>query len=243
MAPQNHVENPDILLEEDCIWVFGYGSLVWKPDFKYTMKQIGCLKGFVRRFWQGSVTHRGYPGAPGRVATLIEKEKGLTWGVAFKIEGEKQIQEALEKLNCRECVLGGYIVQMIDFFPNDGTAPFKSLVFRATPNNDLYLGEATEAEIAQQVVTSHGFSGPNSEYVTRLAEFMETELPEVEDCHLYQITAHVRMGIKKNNLVSSMNIDCQCSPISTVLTPVISKWMITKEYGNVSTEGSAAKAS
>lgn len=47
------------ILSEKSLWIFGYGSLVWKPDFKYKRSKVGYIHGYKRRFWHGDNFHRG----------------------------------------------------------------------------------------------------------------------------------------------------------------------------------------
>ena len=63
-----------ILSGEEPIYVFGYGSLTWKPDFEYDSKTLGYIKGYERRFWQGSTYHRGTVEHPGRCLTITPVE-------------------------------------------------------------------------------------------------------------------------------------------------------------------------
>ena len=62
----------DLLCETEVIYVFGYGSLTWKPDFESDRRVLGYIKGYERRFWQGSTYHRGTTENPGRCLTLTK---------------------------------------------------------------------------------------------------------------------------------------------------------------------------
>lgn len=179
----------DIVAGKNSLWIFGYGSLVWKPDFKYKKSKVGYIKGYKRRFWHGDNFHRGNDELPGRVVTLIEDDDESTWGVAFEVTGS-QVEESLKYLNVRETVCGGYITKMVDFFPKgEGEAPVPALVYIATADNTLYLGPASPEDIGAQIAVCRGRSGHNLEYLLRLAEFMRTSCPYVEDHHLFSIEA------------------------------------------------------
>ncbi|KAJ8269901.1 hypothetical protein GJAV_G00108050 [Gymnothorax javanicus] len=179
----------DILAGKTSLWIFGYGSLVWKPDFKYKRSMVGYIQGFKRRFWHGDNFHRGSDEMPGRAVTLVEDDDACTWGVAYEVTGS-QVEESLKYLNMREVELGGYITKAVEFIPRgDDEAPVLALVYIATADNPIYLGPASPEEIAAQIVVSRGKSGHNIEYLLRLAGFMRLYCPEVEDAHLFSIEA------------------------------------------------------
>ncbi|XP_038638732.1 glutathione-specific gamma-glutamylcyclotransferase 1 [Scyliorhinus canicula] len=172
------------------LWIFGYGSLIWKPDFEFTSRKIGFVRGYSRRFWHGDSHHRGNQEMPGRVVTLLEDVDADTWGVAYEVRDD-QIRSSLEYLNLRESLLGGYMCKTVEFFPQ-GMEPCGStlaLVYIATPQNPLYLGPAPADDIARQIVGCCGCSGHNLEYLLRLAQFMHSTCPGVEDEHLFSIEA------------------------------------------------------
>jgi len=148
------------------LWIFGYGSLVWRPAFPFAERRAARLQGWARRFWQGSTDHRGLPGAPGRVVTLVRDPSAECWGVAYQVaSGERE--PVLAQLDHRE--KGGYERHQVDLGLRAGSA-VRGLTYVATAENANYLGPAPLDEIAEQVRRSAGPSGPNLEYVRRLAD-------------------------------------------------------------------------
>lgn len=152
----------------DPLWIFGYGSLVWRPAFAHAERRFGFIRGHVRRFWQGSIDHRGLPGAPGRVVTLLPTSDGEPcWGTVYRVEPGRE-QEVLASLDFRE--QGGYQRRRVEVTHADGSMIPDALVYLATPDNPNWLGDAPLVQIAAQIRCSVGPSGPNIEYVLRLAD-------------------------------------------------------------------------
>lgn len=145
-------------------WIFGYGSLIWRPGFAYEESQKAALPGWERRFWQGSTDHRGVPDKPGRVVTLVRVTGGACTGVAYRLRPDS-LPAVLEQLDHRE--QGGY-QRLIASLPLDDGRTVRALTYWADESNREYLGPAGLPAIADQVRKAHGPSGANLEYVLRL---------------------------------------------------------------------------
>lgn len=166
----------------DSVWLFGYGSLIYKAGFDFLERQAAHIQGWERRFWQGSHDHRGTPEAPGRVLTLIPVEGAECGGMAYRITpGQLDAIDEREK--------NGYLRTEIEFHLADGRHVL-GLVYVADPHNAAWLGPASDEEIARHIARSSGPSGANRDYLLRLAEALRA-MGE-DDPHVFALERALR---------------------------------------------------
>jgi cation transport protein ChaC len=146
---------------EHDLWVFGYGSLMWRPGFLFTERLPATMRGLHRALCIRSFVHRGTPEKPGLVL-------GLDWGgscrgVAFRVEASRR-EETIRYLREREQVTSVYVelyhaVRLAD--GRDVTA----LAYRVDRRHPQYCGRLPHDELLAAVSGSIGVSGPNPDYV------------------------------------------------------------------------------
>ncbi|KAH7330787.1 hypothetical protein KP509_20G002000 [Ceratopteris richardii] len=159
------------------LWVFGYGSLLWRAGFEYDDKLVGFVRGYKRVFHQGNTDHRGTPDYPGRTVTLEEDPDSVCWGIAFCVRGEEKKSIALSYLELREKEYD--IRAYVDFYTDlHSTHPSVSgvLVYLASTDqkrNKYYLGRAPLKEMACQIAKAVGPSGSNADYLFELHKCLQ----------------------------------------------------------------------
>lgn len=166
----------------DSVWLFGYGSLIYKVDFPYLERRPATVRGWSRRLWQGSHDHRGTPGHPGRVATLVAQADATCVGMAYRVE-----PATFAWLDVRE--KNGYLRFDTTLTFADG-ATAAGIAYIAPPDNAAWLGPASAAEIARHVAGASGPSGLNRDYVLKLAAALRAL--DAQDPHVFAVAARLR---------------------------------------------------
>ena len=165
----------------DRLWLFGYGSLIFKADFPFLETRPAQISGWTRRFWQGSHDHRGTHEAPGRVATLIAEEAAVCDGLAYHIT-----PDVFDHLDYRE--KNGYLRFTTTLTFRDQQQA-EGLVYIATEDNTAFLGPASERDIAQYIQHKEGPSGRNADYLKDLAKALRAL--NAHDPHVFGIEEHL----------------------------------------------------
>ena len=187
ISRETRTNTDDPIPMRDEAWIFGYGSLIWNPGFAFTRRKTGYIRGWARRFYQGSTDHRGLPGAPGRVVTLAAEVEATCWGVAYGVT-ERSLGSVLSYLDQRE--QGGFRRRWMPLYSGASEPPGRVCVYIAADDNPEYLGPAPVSAIARQIRHATGPSGSNAEYLIRLADSLRAL--GVTDEHVFELERQVR---------------------------------------------------
>jgi len=166
----------------ESVWLFGYGSLIYKVDFPYIERRPATIRGWSRRLWQGSHDHRGTFEHPGRVATLVADHGAVCAGMAYRVT-----PATFQHLDHRE--KNGYLRFSMTLHFGGGESA-EGIVYIANAENAAWLGPADDADIARHVAHASGPSGSNRDYVLKLAQALR-ELG-VDDPQVFAVEAELR---------------------------------------------------
>jgi cation transport protein ChaC len=143
------------------LWVFGYGSLMWRPGFDYAERELAWLRGYHRALCIYSHVHRGTPERPGLVLGL--DRGGSCRGVAFRVEAVKA-EATLAYLRAREQVTSVYVERRVRLRLDDGRE-VEALTYVVDRRHDQYAGKLPLETILTYVRSGIGQSGDNPAYV------------------------------------------------------------------------------
>lgn len=152
----------------DDLWVFGYGSLMWRPGFAFVEKRPARLNGAHRALCVISHFHRGSPEKPGLVLGL--DRGGSCRGIAFRVEA-KRCEQTIAYLREREQVTSVYLEKMrlVDLLDGD-RARVNALCYLVDRGHAQYAGMMTPDEQLLHIQRGHGHSGSNGDYVLATVE-------------------------------------------------------------------------
>ncbi len=145
------------------LWIFGYGSLMWRPGFAYEEAIPAQLVGAHRALCVYSVVHRGSRRRPGLVLGL--DTGGTCHGLAFRVRGN-HARRTRQYLRAREQVTRVYreVMRPVQLLGGD-TPPVRALCFMIDQSHPQYAGRLPLAEQAFLVRRGLGMSGHNRDYV------------------------------------------------------------------------------
>ncbi|RYC32790.1 gamma-glutamylcyclotransferase [Lichenibacterium minor] len=148
-------------MDTEDLWIFAYGSLMWRPDFAYAERVGARLYGYHRALCIYSHHHRGTTERPGLVLGL--DRGGSCVGLCFRIAADARAA-TLDAVRARELISGVYAEIAAPVRLADGRR-LAALAYVARRDHDQYAGALDTAEVARLVAQGHGQYGPNVDYV------------------------------------------------------------------------------
>lgn len=150
------------------LWLFAYGSLLWRPDFPHNESRIARIYGYHRRFCLWQWRWRGSDAAPNLMLALAPG--GCCTGLAYRIEGPG-LREKLGPLWRREMAGDGYRPRFLRAVTEAG--PLRVAAFVANRRGERYAGRLPDDRVAAILAWARGHGGTGAEYLLKTTLAME----------------------------------------------------------------------
>ncbi len=173
--------------DED-LWVFAYGSLMWRPGFDHLERAPARLIGLHRALCVYSFVHRGTPEKPGLVLGL--DRGGACRGIAYRVARAARSQ-TIAYLRAREQVTNVYLEAWRDvLLAGEPERRVRALVYVVDRGHPQYAGRLDLEQQLRHVRQGHGNSGANRDYV--LATVSEIEAQGLRDAGLHLLAERLK---------------------------------------------------
>jgi cation transport protein ChaC len=152
-------------------WVFGYGSLMWRPGFEHEEARMATLNGAHRALCIYSWVHRGTKEQPGLVLGL--DRGGSCRGVAYRVAGEKH-DGVIRYLRERELVTDVYREALRPVHLDGETETVEAVTYVVDRTHEQYAGNLPRETLLGMVKAGVGKSGNNVDYVVATVRHMRS---------------------------------------------------------------------
>jgi cation transport protein ChaC len=160
---------PDLKWPRGDLWVFGYGSLMWQPGFRYAEAQTATLYGYHRALCMWSEHYRGTPAQPGLVFGL--DAGGSCRGRAFRVRRNDR-DRVVDYLYERELISYVYLPKLHPIHL-ERSRPVPALIFVADRSNAQYAGKLPLERIAGIMAESSGKTGTARDYLANTVAHLD----------------------------------------------------------------------
>lgn len=150
-------------------WIFGYGSLMWRPGFEFIRSEPALLHGYHRRLCVYSHVHRGTPDEPGLVLGL--DRGGSCHGIGFEIAPDKWHQ-TIAYLREREQVTSVYLEKRKTIRLLNERNVAEAITYVVNRRHKQYAGVLAEEQLLHHIRRGHGVSGHCIDYVLNTVDHL-----------------------------------------------------------------------
>ena len=166
-------------------WIFGYGSLMWNPQFTWDARHVATIRGFHRSFRVWSRINRGTPENPGLVLTL--ERGGSCRGLLYRLPPQR-VDEEMRVIWKREMTFGSYCPRWLNCVVGDQS--IRALAFTVNRHCSGYTGDLPLEVVVEAIARARGHYGPACDYLFKTRETLHEH--GIRDSRVEQLTALVR---------------------------------------------------